>query len=90
MNFNSAVHEITNLNGYCQRLRISLRCQSDATSGAKEKESRGPFRWLGIPLGLGITCLASLHLLRIIRRERKRETSVTWQVCSIAELRNVD
>ena len=41
------------------------------------------WRWFGIPWGLGITCLAALQLIRVLRRENKKSADgepVTWQV----------
>lgn len=42
-------------------------------------------RWFGIPVGLGIACLAALQLQRTVRRERRgsvqdKDHQTSWQV----------
>lgn len=58
---------------------------------AGERGIRG-MRWFGIPVGLGIACLAALQLQRTVRRERRGSVEVqgdhhtSWQVCILPQL----
>ena len=76
---------------YYSRLCLTSCTYRGYASQGREEGSRGVrgLRWFGIPVGLGIACLAALQLQRTLRRERRgggreeggeRDTS-SWQVC---------
>ena len=54
--------------------------QAVGNAGYKSEEKKGSIKWFGIPVSLGITCLAALQLLRIWRQGRRTDEHVTWQV----------
>ena len=54
-----------------------------STSNQQSKSLLSRFRWFGIPITLGVSCVGLLHLRRVLWKERDNPASphpMTWQV----------